>query len=75
MSNPFAGFTMASLSVAVMRGRRKPKVVDFTSSIAEESGELLSVLMDTWAVTRFRFRMKTAENNAKLTIGFMAFDF
>jgi hypothetical protein len=48
---------------------------DLTSSIADESAELPSELMETCAKVRFRKIKKTAENTIKLLIGFIAIVF
>ena len=40
---------MAFRCAVVIRGIRRPLEIDFTSSIAEGSGVLLSVLIPTWA--------------------------
>jgi len=47
--NPSAGETMASRCAIVILGGRKPFSVDLTSSIADPSGWLLSLLIDTYA--------------------------
>jgi len=49
ISSPVAGLLIRSLSAAVIRGTSIPRLVDFTSSMAELSGALLSLLMPVWA--------------------------
>ena len=49
MVRPVAGELIKSRCDVVMRGGRNPLLVDFTSSMAELSGVLLSELMPTWA--------------------------
>jgi len=46
---PFAGFAIADIWLWVIRGINNPLEVDLTSSIAELSGALLSMLMPTCA--------------------------
>ena len=46
---PAEGDGMRYICVVDIRGGRKPLLVDFTSSMAEGSGEVLSLLMPTWA--------------------------
>ena len=46
---PAEGDGMRYIWVVDILGGRKPLLVDFTSSIAEGSGEVLSLLIPTWA--------------------------
>lgn len=50
MTNPSAGEEIASRWAVVILGGRKPLFVDFTSSMAELSGGLLSELIPTCAM-------------------------
>ena len=47
--NPSAGSAICETCVCVRRGSKTPFSYDFTSSMAERSGALLSLLMPTWA--------------------------
>ena len=51
----------------VIRGGKNPLVVDFTSSIADGSGELLSVLMLTWLKEERDGTIKKNTNPTKST--------
>ena len=64
--NPGAGLAIAFISVKVIRGGKNPLSVDFTSSIADESGWLLSILMPTWAKTL----IAESKNRVKIAMGF-----
>jgi hypothetical protein len=48
-TKPAAGDIIACICAVVIRGGNNPLALDFTSSIAELSGALLSLLIPTWA--------------------------
>ena len=61
--NPSSGETMASRCACVIRGGRKPELVDFTSSMADGLGTLLSELMLTWAKAAIPARRNAGKNS------------
>ncbi|MEI7980376.1 MAG: hypothetical protein WCI71_01900 [Bacteroidota bacterium] len=71
MIKPFAGVTMASIWAWLIRGGSSPFAVDFTSSIAELSGLLLSVFMPTWAKICMLLIVRTATQKQKSSCFFI----
>ncbi len=60
---------MASRSARVIRGIRIPFAALFTSSMAEGSGGVASVLMDTWAMVTLAKREKNKKAGRRVFMG------
>lgn len=60
MVSPSAGFKIASLSVLVRRGGKKPLLVLYTSNIAEGLG--VSVPMPIWAYMLLKLSVANSSN-------------
>ena len=70
-SNPLAGFTMAIIAAAFIRGIKTPFVILLISSIALLSGALASLFMATFCACAFMHKNKASRRNNFFIIGFV----